>query len=530
MKTKIFFLFIIGAFLFTSCENFLDRNPDGGTLTEEQYNNLTEKMEGTALGCYSRIYAYGGAHDIFGKRSIDMYGDLLSGDMAMADMNWFFEDEMGDSWSARSGYLWTFYYEIIRSCNLAINAMEIEGDAIIPEEGQELTDAQITLGFYYGQVLAIRGYCYANLAQFFIEIPDTYNGSVNYDTEKAVPIYDEEYTASGEAIGQPLATAAEVYVRATTDLKLAIQYLDAYKPYIDRSTKLEMNADVARGVLAYAFLNWGDHNEEALRYADELIKTGDYQIISKNAYLDNGFNNVGDDSWIWGNDVTIENRIGLPSFFGQVDIHTYSYAWSGSVKGIDQVLYDEVTAKKWDGRKHWWRAGNDSQYPYAPDGKFFSAQAPHTTDATKIDRDWLSDDVFMRIESAYLVAAEACLNLNKTDSALMYIDAIISQRVDTVASAQSQYDAYKATLTTAATIKEALIYNWRVELWGEGYGLQTFRRLDQTKTLGTNHYSRAKQDISVHKESYLYTYIIPTSETRYNRYLNTDVMIDVKNK
>ncbi len=530
MKTTKISLVALALLGCVACsDGFLSQYPDGSSLTQEQYESLEDLLQGTALGVYSNFYAYGGSHDIFGERAIDMYGDLLCGDMAMADLNWFYEDEIGNSWSARSGYLWSYYYGIIRSCNLAINAMETQGEAIIPQEGDVLDDKQITQGFYYGQVLALRGYAYASLAQYFIDIPDTYNGLVDYETEEAVPVYDENYTRIDEVIGAPLSTAAEVYVRATEDLRLAIQYLDAYRPYIDRSTttKIEMNADVARGVLAYTYLNWGDHNEEALRYADELIQTGNYQIVPKSNYLGNGFNDVNDNSWVWGNAVTMENRVGLPSFFGQVDIHTYSYAWAGSVKGIDQVLYDEVTAMKWDGRKHWWRSGKDRQYPYAPDGKFYSAQARYTTAATKIDRDWLSDDVYMRIETAYLIASEACLYLGKNDSAVAYMDAIMKERIDTAAVAQGQYETYKSTLTTTDAIKNALIYNWRVELWGEGYGLQTFRRLDQQRSLGDNHYSRGKSDISVFKDSYRYTFILPSSETRYNRWLNTDQMADV---
>ncbi len=527
MKTKISLL-ALAMFTCVACsDSFLQQDPDGSNLTQEQYESLEGLLQGTALGIYSNFWAYGGEHDIFGERSIDMYGDLLCGDMAMADYNWFGQDEMGESWSARSGYLWTYYYSIIRSCNLAINQMEKQGEAIIPEEDEELDESQIKQGFYYGQVLALRGYAYSSLAQYFIDIPDVYGGAVDYEIEEAVPVYDEDYTRIDEIIGQPLSTAAEVYTRATEDLKLAILYFDAYRPYIDRSTKVEMNADVARGVLAYTYLNWGNHNEEALRYADELIQVDKYQIIPQNNYLGNGFNNVNDRSWVWGNDVTIENRVGLPSFFGQVDVHTYSYAWAGSVKGIDQILYDEVIAKKWDGRKNWWRGGKVLAYPYAPDGKFFSAQSPHSTAATEIDRDWLSDDLYMRIETAYLIAAEACLNLGKNDSAVTYMDAIMKERVDTAAAAQGQYETYKATLTTSDAIKEALIYNWRVELWGEGYGLQTFRRLDQQRSLGENHYSRGKSDISVFKDSYRYTFIIPSSETRYNRWLNTNQMADV---
>jgi hypothetical protein len=55
-------------------------------------------------------------------------------------------------------------------------------------------------------------------------------------------------------------------------------------------------------------------------------------------------------------------------------------------------------------------------------------------------------------------------------------------------------------------------------MWGEGYGLQTLRRLSKTTTLGSNHISRSNTSIDVDQEDTYYKFQceIPTTEIRYN--------------
>ena len=83
----------------------------------------------------------------------------------------------------------------------------------------------------------------------------------------------------------------------------------------------------------------------------------------------------------------------------------------------------------------------------------------------------------------------------------------------------AEYAAWTASLTSNDAIKNALVYNWRVEMWGEGYGLQTLRRLSQNVTLGDNHLSRAKADLT--RDDVNNQCQIPSSETRYNPWLAT---------
>lgn len=294
-----------------------------------------------------------------------------------------------------------------------------------------------------------------------------------------------------------------------------------------------MDVNVARGILAYSYLNKADLSrglgseaydkpfKRAIKHATDVINSGEYRILPNAQVYSTGFNSVNENSWIWGQEVTTETATGLASFFGQVDIHSYSYAWAGDTKVIDQLLYDSIP--EWDARKNWFNDGAaNSTFKLCPDGKFYSAKSPKSTKADDIDREWLSDNVFMRIESMYLIAAEACYRLQKTDSAKMFLQEIVDQRINPdLATAAADEATYLAGLN-GDRLRAAIEYNWRVELWGEGYALQTFRRLaTDTRKRGGNHYSKGGSEID--PSAGTYTFVIPSAETSYNPSLGKEL-------
>ena len=395
------------------------------------------------------------------------------------------------------------------------NVQVTSGHTTTPEidfDPKTITDEQYKNGFYYAELLTIRGWAYAALQRYFCKVAS----EIDIDSELSVPIYTEEATLGDSILGAPRATAADVYLRVEEDLHTAIQYFEAFNQ-VQRSSKLETNIDVARMTLAYSYLNKGEY-EKALAQIQDLLANTTATVLPKEDVLTNGFNNVDSENWIWGQDVTIENTSALASFFGQVDIYSYSYASAGDVKGIDANLLAEIDANIWDVRRGWWgnyyAQNNEASYEYAPDGKFFSAKSKELMG----DRNWLSDDVFMRIETAYLIAAEAAFRKKTPDYALalQYLSQLTDERVKE--GMQLEYALYKQQLAADNTaLEKAIKYNWRVEMWGEGYGLQTFRRWGEAVTLGKNQF---RKDQTITPETpIMFTFVIPTSETNYNPYI-----------
>jgi hypothetical protein len=516
----------------TSCgDSFLNQYPEGGVLLEEQYQQLPDKLRGSIFGIYSKLYEYGG-HDTFGKRSLDMYSDIQSGDMAMrkSSYGWFENYERGYYYAYNRSYAWSFFYEIINLANLCDKAMILDVDdkgvsmdkqiMNVMAAGDTPTDEIALSGYYYGQVLAIRGWAYANLLDIYTDPRDKDNADMD---AKALPIYVGKDIIN-DTLGAPLSTVGEVYDRVYEDLSEAIDLIEYYSQYNQRLSKLEIDADVARLMLAYAMLNHGDKSvtiaggkncyQIALDMAKAVIDGGKYTMLPNTDLLTTGFCDVNAANWMWGQDVTVETTTALGSFFGQVDIHSYSYAAAGDTKGIDSKLYDEIVAKGWDNRVNWFRSGTQ-QFAYCPDGKFYSPKYKHVTALDKVDRDWLCDNVFMRLEVAYLIAAEAAWSNDDYVTAVYYLTQLCNERV--ISGQETAYAAWLLTLTSADAVKEAIVYNWRVEMWGEGYSMQMLRRLQKQRDLGSNHLSRADKKLDITSaEGEQFQCEIPTSETRYN--------------
>ena len=121
----------------------------------------------------------------------------------------------------------------------------------------------------------------------------------------------------------------------------------------------------------------------------------------------------------------------------------------------------------------------------------------------------------MRVELAYLIAAEAAFSNNDNATAISYLDDLCSERI--LDGKDTEYDTWKAGLATNDDVKNAIIYNWRVEMWGEGYSMQLLRRLEKKRALGKNHLSRSDKVLDVTgNEAELYQCQVPTSEVRYN--------------
>lgn len=526
----------------SSCaSSFLDRPYLGDTVLEEQYQQMNGTLERSMRGIYSMTYTVSD-HDAFGKRSIDMYTDMMSSDMALTGIvyGWFGNDDQLLGYTGRAGYLWGTYYGIIHNINKVINAANTASTLSahiaefgFPTDGLKVVregkvvytynEEEAKAANYYAQALAARAYYYSELMMRFCPTPEdmiSKNGSL--DKYLAVPYYDE---FTGDS-AQFYSSAATVYTKIEKDMENALQYFEKFEEYIVRNSKLEIDKTVAQGMYAYFMLNRANTKrldsedskhcyQVALNMAEAIINSGTYNMITRSNLYSTGFNNVDNEAWMWGQRVTTETAGGLASFFGQVDVHSYSYAWAGDTKVIDQMLYDSIP--EWDARKNWFRNENgeltsrsnvvtNKSFAYCPDGKFYSAKCPNSTKTDDIDREWLNDNIYMRIESMYLIAAEAAFRLNNMTKAEYYLYQLMDERMDDMAA----YTTWKAN----TPFIDQLSYNWRIEMWGEGYGLQTFRRLGGKHKRGGNHRFMESDEIESNDDRM--TFQIPSAEISYN--------------
>ena len=134
-----------------------------------------------------------------------------------------------------------------------------------------------------------------------------------------------------------------------------------------RTSKNQVNQDVARMMLAYVLGAKGDRDTDVANLTQQVIQSGTNSILDMSD-VTNGFKDVSSNSWIWGIDITETNELGLASWWGQVDTYSYSYAWAGDFKVIDSDLWDQIPED--DARKAQFYNNSSSSRHLQPHGKF----------------------------------------------------------------------------------------------------------------------------------------------------------------
>jgi len=482
----------------TSCsEDFLDREPQGSSYTDDQLSESmkwnTKVLLGQIQGVTKNIVRWqsGGTtnQDDFGQKSVDLATDLMSGDLAFSRCNygWFMQEAQlnANTYTRSRAYiLWRYYYRVINSCNSIIDAAG--GNEAVPESPVNKV--------YYAVAKTVRAHSYFNLVTLYAK---------NYDeakNEKAVPVYDTQLVDGQYGAPQ---TVDSVYNFVIADLKNAISVYEAALEEKAQPADLSMpDLSVAWTVLAYAYLQKGD-NVNAMDAALQALAASDKHILSGEDEIFSGFNSVNNSNWMWGVDIDDQSTGGLCTFWGMMDYFTYSYQAAGDYKVINYNLFQEIPAS--DIRRDWFTGFGENPAFLMPAMKFFDAAQEPMGDAT-----WTNDIHFMRIEEPYLIAAEAAARQGKLPEARELLGYLVAER-----------DAAKAQAIPAMgrdELLEEIRYNWRVEFFAEGRGLLTQKRFKATNVRGANDCLLTNESVP-YNDSRL-TFEVPQSELQSNPYFS----------
>ncbi len=492
MKNNLFKITGIASLLLfgVSCsEDFLEREPSE-FLTTDQIAEAAEKNPAVVRGTMTGIYSLtietrtGGTtgHDDFGQKGYDIYGDMLSGDMALSvsTYGWYraniTEFKAPLDFTNQDNYqVWRYYFRIIRSANTVIAALG--GNDAIPEIDENK--------FILGQAKAIRAHSYFYLTQYFAK---GYNPSA-----EILPLYDDLDDQNG-----PKVATSEIYSLMESDLTSAITLLDGFA----RSGKNEINKSVAQGILAYVYASRGDKWQEVYDLTNDVITGGGFPLMSSEEIV-GGFNDLNTGSWMWGIDLTIDTNLGLVSWWGQMDRFTYSYAWAGDAKAIDATLYSQIPDG--DARKAQFKEPTGGYSDLMPLNKFYDPNrviGGQTTVTT--------DYVYMRVEEMYLLNAEAAANNGMDALAVTSLKTLLDERMDDT--------SYLDGLAGQA-LKNEIYLQTRIELWGEGKSYLAMKRNKATIMRGPNHLSFVGVGIPYDDERL--TFEIPESEIQNNPFIST---------
>lgn len=502
MKHKIasWALAALSATALTSCsESFLDREPSGVYITEDQMNESmkwnTQILLGELQGVSSNLIRWqsGGTtrQDDFGQKSVDIATDLMTGDMVYSYGNsygWFGGDTRltnATLTANRSYILWRYYYRVINSCNLILDTAG----------GSDNEPENATNKLYFAVAKTVRAHAYFNLVTLFA------HNYADVKDNKALPVYDSQ----ADVYGAPQ-TVDSVYNFILHDLDGAITaYTNALEEGVAPSDISMPDISVAYTVQAYAYLQKGEYALAQAAAANAIASSDKTMLADDNLFF--GFNTINNTDWMWGIDITDDTTGGLCTFWGMMDYFTYSYQAVGDFKVINSDLFQQIPTT--DFRRSWFTAfGSTNMANLLPANKFFDDAREPMGDAS-----WTNDIHFMRIEEPYMIAAEAAARQNDLTTACQYLSAMLSGR-----------DTEKATAITSMSqdeLLEEIYFNWRLEFWGEGKSLLTLKRFEKSSTRPSNdYYQSLTAGGAIPYSDTRFTFAIPQREMQNNPLLS----------
>lgn len=502
---KLFAATCLTVFMFGCEDDFLEEAPGGATndgnasiINADQLSDAIDLNpalgEATITGIYSTMFTTGTggttSQQDFGQKGYDIYGDMMSSDMALSTSTygWYrsrvAEYQAMEDFTQQENYqVWRYYYRIASLANLVI-------DNFGGEEAEPETDVNRAL---FGQALAMRAHSYFYLTQYMI------NDVEASWTEPTLPIY-----RSFDLVGKEKSTTEEVYQFIEEDLTKAIAFLEGY----NRTSKLNVDKSVAQTILAYVLASRRDRWSEVASLTSEALSNTSASLMVPDASTNGilgGFNDVASQGWMWGVDLNVDIGLSLVSWWGQIDAFSYSYAAVGDNKAMDSGLYESMRPD--DVRREQFFNNPTSTRYLQPLSKFFDSdrQIFGTSQIVK------ADYVYMRYAEVLLLHIEALAKSGQEGPArTMLINDFLSQRVG---------DPSYANALNGTGLLNEIYKQTRLELWGEGKSYLALKRNKATVTRGDNHLSFSGQSFAHDDEKM--TFEIPQQEIQDNLFINT---------
>jgi len=496
MSNKIKYLLLIFLSIsITSCEEeFLDRTPTDAISASDalaSQENMQLVLNGIHRGLYSQSQTVfpGGNTARANNHYWVPLGDNLTGDLIhsanannlswRSAMQW---NEHTQPTSLTVELLWYHRYNIILHANLLINGITNGDFAETPE-----------LKSILGQAYTYRAYAYLSLVQHFGR------GYLIGDptTDPGVPLL---FSSESPFTSEPRSTVQEIYDQIGSDLTDAITAFEdgAGRTGGGAEAKSQLNIDVAYGLRARWALTKGDWQTAV----DAAIKARE------------GYPLLGEDDWkagfytndlsevIWGSHVIQAETTFFRSYF-----YLASNTFNGSQirnnpKIADRRMVDAIPETDYrkdvflpdapnsntsaaNGNGGW---ENNTNPLYQTEEEFDAAIAEikstyglvsgHNThpymhfklkqaNPGTIDPD---DVIYMRASEMYLIEAEAKLMMDDLAGAKEALRPLAEAR-------DSAWDADE--FNTEEEFFEHIKFQWRLEMWGEGFGYTNHIRWDE---------------------------------------------------
>lgn len=491
---KYLLIGFLGVGMMTSCsEDRLETSPSTAVATGEMTGSAGSAIAAVD-GMYRLLYTYGYTtaweHEEFGITAINLAADLMGEDhiQQKSGSGWFYYDYLYDvkgDYSGTAGRpygVWNFFYTLIANANYVTTAEEtMEGD---PSD----------VKYVVGQAYALRAYSYFMLAQWYAR---TY---VGHENEPCVPIYTDPTTK--ETQGKARETVAAVYKQIDSDIAKAEELLAATEH--DRNSKSHISLAVAYGIharIASVEEKWSD----VKKYAELAIAAAEEEGLSiQDLSQFKGLNKVSPDNVMWGMNIIADQTTGYAGFFTHMDADQGKYGFNARQQ-ISKDLYAKMGAK--DARRAWW----NPEDPANGSNGYQQEKFKFVNYAT-----WEGDYILMRVEEMYLTLAEAQCMLGDDAAAQQTLAELMSYRDAEYKCEKTGKEMGETTDQFTNSLREEIINQRRIELWGEFGRIYDIRRLHQgfVRSADNGHPKAAcgNNEETANPESYAWVMVIPQAE------------------
>lgn len=414
----------------------------------------------------------------YGYGAIMHIRDVMTQDLAHCEsdynqMSWAGEANPLSREYVTAQFLWNFQMKMINTSNNVIMAVD-------PDNA---TDEQLG---YYAAAAAFRAMVYIDMAAEYEWLAnDMTTGQSpegNDITGLTVPIVSET-TTEEEAKNNPRAKREDMAAFILNDLQNAEKWI-SYLTLTDRSLP---HLDCVYGLFARYYM-WLENYPEAEKYARKAIDAANTAPMTQADALNTttGFNDGS--KWMWASLQTKEslwsNLANWTSFASCETYFGYS-AIDASPIMIDAAMYKRINDTDW--RKLEWKAPAGS----ALDGKnsYIDAELgamlpdyaslkfrPGEGNIETYSIACVTDYPLMRVEEMYFVEAEAAAHQDATRGKQL-LESFMTTYRDS---------KYRCGATASDDVVEEVVFQKRVELWGEGRTFFDIKRLDYPVVRGYN--------------------------------------------
>lgn len=484
-------LAIASAFTLTGCID--EVNPTSG-VDQKQLDDYVDK--GDALihampGFMINWNTQGGEwHGDFGYSSMMHGRDFMTGDMTTCEIGlnynqWpNFEEGYFTESSAAAQWIWNYYNKQVLTCNKAAQYYD-ENVVEDRDKGARAT------------ALAFRAMLYLDMARWYEFLPNDVISSVNKDGNDVlhltVPIVTEK-TTEEQARNNPRATRQQMFDFIKSDLDYAVDNID----YAQYGSRLLPDLGCVYGLYARLYM-WVENYTKAAEYADLAINASGRHPLSKDEWLNTstGFNTLDNNNdWMWALKFEKENeavQTGICNWTSFMSCEAeYGYAGTGAAPAIDASMYARISDT--DFRKLSFVAPSVSSplvmdFPLISedDRGYYVYNFPYATlkfrpgsgNCTDVNAGSSVAVPVMRVEEMYFIKFEALAHT--TGDMSQFKQWMIDYRDP----------QYTTTAASKDEMVEEIVFQKRVELWGEGQTFWDIKRLNYSVTRaypGTNFY------------------------------------------